>query len=346
MIRFGKPFGPLLQIKADQIGRVDEARAEQARLTALYRQQPARTHCKICHTALPAASFELHGVGYAWCGDCGHLNGVHDDTAAFAEAVYGEAGAEAYAVAYAPVDADAYWSRVDRIYVPKAEFLRDALAESGVGLGSLSCADFGAGSGYFVAALEKMRAASVVGYEPSPVQARIAETMLGPGRVIRTALDALGDIAAEIGADMVSMIGVLEHLRDPRAILSGLRANPRIRWIYLSLPLAGPSVAVEALFPTVPRRHLVGGHTHLFTESSIDRICADFGLRRVSEWWFGSDLLDLYRAGLQRLAQEPATAGLGSLWQQHLLPALDEMQLALDRKKLSTEVHLLLEKSA
>lgn len=345
MIRFGKPFGPLLGFKADYFARNDELLAEQERINQAYKDQPPRTACKMCMAPLGKAAFQLHGVGYAWCSGCGHLNGLHEDTEAFAALVYSQDDGRNYARIYAAADRDAYDRRVFEIYRPKAEFLRDALASEGESPESLQFADFGAGSGYFVAALKSIGLDNVIGWEPSPAQVALAESMLGPGRVHRHEPAAASAVAATLTADVVSMIGVLEHLSRPREVLSALSSNHRLRWLYISLPLAGPTVAIEALFPTVARRHLVAGHTHLFTESSIDRLCAEFGFNRIAEWWFGSDILDFYRSGLVRLQQKPETAGLCEMWRTHMLPALDVMQLALDERKLSTEVHLLLARS-
>jgi hypothetical protein len=65
-------------------------------------------------------------------------------------------------------------------------------------------------------------------------------------------------------------------------------------------------------------------------------------MSRVAEWWFGGDVMDLYRSILVRLSASEKTAGAAGLWTDMMKPAIDAMQEALDRKHLSSEVHMLL----
>jgi hypothetical protein len=336
MVRFGKSASALFAHKQSFFS--DNARlvAEGRRIAALYAAQPPRTDCKCCEAPLGPASFTKTGVGYAICARCGHLNGLHEDTDGFCAALYSDAGGRDYAKAYSAADRAAYEARVRDIYLPKAEFLRDALAES-CDPQRLTFADFGAGSGYFVAALRTLRLAAQ-GYEVGAAQAALAEAQLGPGAVACHALEETVALAGEMRADVVSMIGVLEHLQAPRAVLRALQGNPRVRYLYISVPLFSPCVFFELAFPDVFQRHLAGGHTHLFTERSLDWLCREFAMRRAAEWWFGGDAMDLFRALSVTLAP-----GAADLWTEMFAPALDRVQLALDERRLASEVHMLLE---
>jgi hypothetical protein len=102
----------------------------------------------------------------------------------------------------------------------------------------------------------------------------------------------------------------------------------------VALPLHSPTTFIEMAFPNVMQRQLSGDHTHLYTESSIDHLCREFGMSRVAEWWFGTDMMDLYRALAVSLNNEAANA--------MMLPLIDPMQEAIDRRKASSEVHMLL----
>ena len=55
-------------------------------------------------------------------------------------------------------------------------------------------------------------------------------------------------------------------------------------------------------------------------------------------------MVDLYRSVLVKLQADPSTAGAADHLEARLRPAIDDLQLALDRRKLSSEVHMLLEK--
>jgi hypothetical protein len=68
-----------------------------------------------------------------------------------------------------------------------------------------------------------------------------------------------------------------------------------------------------------------------------------FGLRRRAQWWFGSDMLDLYRAGTVLDRSRPRHARDVEAWTERMRPLIDPLQLQIDRRRLASEVHLLLE---
>jgi hypothetical protein len=342
LIRFGKSSGPLIALKQSFFRNNETLCAESRRIALLYAAQARRTHCKCCDTTLGPPSFTKNGIDYVLCERCGHLNGAHEDSEAFCAALYTDAGGADYAGTYSAADRDAYWRRVREIYLPKAEFLRDALAEHG-DASRLAYADLGAGSGYFVAALRELGLARSQGYEVSEVQTALAERNLGAGAVRLVEMEDLIETAAVLDCDVVSMIGVLEHVQKPRRLLRALQHNERVRFLFISVPLFSPCVFFEMAFPDVFPRHLSGGHTHLYTARSLDWTCAEFGMIRVAEWWFGADMVDLFRAVTIELERSCAIKDKSGLWREMFGPAIDDMQLALDQRKLASEVHMLLE---
>lgn len=340
--RYGKPSGPLLSLKSHFFSDNERLLDEQRQLAALYAQQARRTRCKACDNPIDKVAFSKLGVDYMICPRCGHLNGAYEDSDAFCAAVYTDASGAAYARAYSAADREAYRIRTRDIYVPKAKFLVESLATLGEDPGTLSYADLGAGSGYFVAALRSTGLVTVRGHEVSATQVALANDMAGEELVEMHALDETVALAGQLQANVVSLIGVLEHLQQPRQLLAALRSNPSVSYVYISVPLFSPSVFFELAFPEVMQRHLSGAHTHLYTESSLEWTCREFSLRRMAEWWFGSDIVDLYRGILIRLAQNEATAESAAIWQEMLKPAVDGMQESLDSRRLSSEVHMLL----
>lgn len=343
MIRYGKPSAPLLAHKAAFFEDNTRLLEENHRFARVYADQPRRSKCKACDGVLGGErDFAKLGIDYFVCPRCGHLNGGHEDTDEFCRAVYTEDGGAGYAKAYAAKDEAAYRARVADIYLPKAQFLLEALGEAGMAAADLSCVDLGAGSGYFVAALLDCGVKRATGYEVSAAQIGLADAMLGEGRVLPTDFGAIEETVAGIEADVVSMVGVLEHLQHPRAVLAALTGNPSVSYLFLSVPLFSPSVVFELAFPGVMQRQLSGGHTHLFTESSLDWICREFGFERMAEWWFGTDLVDLYRSVAVTLGESDATRPAADIWRRMFLEPLDAMQLEMDRNRLSSEVHMLL----
>ena len=342
MIRFGKPSAALLAQKTHFFRENTALLAEGERIGDIYRRQPRRTRCKCCNFTLDGRRFTKKGTEYVLCGSCGHLNGAFEDTNAFCEAVYTNTGGEAYARTYSSADREAYQTRVREIYLPKAEFLLAGLTDAGEDPEALRYADLGAGSGYFVAALREAGRRDVTGYEVSEVQVALASEMLGAGAVVHHELDDAVKLAGKFEADVVSMIGVLEHVQHPRDILTALQGNANVRYLYISVPLFSTCVFLEMVFPDVFQRQLSAGHTHLYSESSLDWTAREFDMTRVAEWWFGTDLVDLYRSVAVGLESDEASAELADPWRELIVPVIDEMQMVLDRRKLSSEVHMLL----
>lgn len=343
MIKYGKPSGPLLDHKKAFFEQNTAKLSEMLKIAELYRSQPRRTHCKNCESPLPKPTFTKLGVNYAVCAICGHLNGCHEDTPEFCAAVYTADDGKGYAVNYAEADRLGYLARVRDIYDPKAEFLAGALEDLGRPLNTMSVADLGAGGGYFVAALKNFQVGSVIGYEVSESQAKMGRAMLeDDSALVIHGLEDVIPIVRETTADLVSMVGVLEHLGQPRNVLAALSANANVEYIFLSVPLFSPCVFMEMTTEGVFPRHLAGAHTHLYTKSSIAHFCREFGFTSVAQWWFGTDIVDLYRHMLVNLAASPQTAGVAGIFSEMIKPAIDDMQLALDQRHLSSEVHMLL----
>ena len=80
----------------------------------------------------------------------------------------------------------------------------------------------------------------------------------------------------------------------------------------------------------------------MYTESSLNWLFDEFGYRPIAAWWFGADVFDLYRGVAVGLLRDGGLASLVDQWSRMMLPAMDDMQLALDKRKLSSEVHYVL----
>jgi hypothetical protein len=350
MIRYSKPLGSLLSFKESFFTSNEAMLAESARLNAIYASQPRRLKCKNCDLALPvnAPSFVKQGIAYGFCGVCGHVNGAHEDTEAFCQALYTNDHGRQYATRYAEPDVTRFRDRVREVYVPKAQFLKDSILEHEPSLESIGLCDLGAGAGYFVSAAIECGFPNVDGYEPSRALVDFGNRCLGGAALqLLGSLDEIVEVARSTTAAAASLIGVLEHLPSPRTVLESLAKNPSVRYVYLSLPLFSPTVVLEAIFPQVMPRHLAAGHTHLYTELSIEYCCREFGFERASEWWFGLDMVDLYRSVLVSLGQQGARVDcLGDYWKRTVLPLIDELQRVLDGQRLSSEVHLVLKKQS
>ncbi len=342
-MRYGKPNAPLLGQKASFFEE-NELHVQRQRVYAeMYRKQARREFCKNCEDRLPAApDFTKDGIGYILCDICGHLNGAHDDSDEFHNAVYASSENANY---YKSADINSYNSRVTSIYLAKAEFLYTSLQGNGVDPQALSYLDFGCGSGHFVAGLKRVGLTAVQGIELSPEQVEYGNKMIGEPLLSITGAEHTHRAMRDTRAGVVSMIHVLEHLKQPRRILEEIVENKNIKYVYLAVPMFSLSVYLELLSPDVFHRQLHGGHTHLYTERSLSHLCTEFGLERISEWWFGADICDLFRHVLVAAKGIKSSEKLADLWRRDFAPLIDPLQLELDRGLYSSEVHMVLKKA-
>ncbi len=343
--RYGKSSASLLNQKTSFFKENEQHVEAQQKIASIYKKQPKRINCKNCNRKIVSSSdFIKDGIGYVFCNHCHHLNGIYEDTNEFCEAIYTSDSGEDYAKNYRSEDINNYNYRTASIYLPKAEFLYTSLLDNSIDPHSLEYFDFGAGSGYFVSALKKMGLSSVSGTEVSKSQVDFGNAMIGENILKIHNIQNTATILREIKSQVVTMIGVLEHLQHPREVMKELKHNDNVKFIYLSVPTFSLSVYLEIISPEVFHRQLSGGHTHLYTEKSLSYLFQEFGFEVIAEWWFGTDIIDLFRHTSVTLEKVKCSKELKELWQQNFIPLIDAMQLEIDKKHFSSEVHMVLKK--
>ena len=299
--------------------------------------QPKRKSCKVCGADLQGAIFTSHGVDYLFCKNCQHLNGLYDDTKNFCDFMYMDEGGEDYAANY--VD-DSYNQRVQDIYIPKAKFLTEVKAS----LKEKKIIDVGCGGGHFVAALLD-QGFNAVGVDVSQKLVEFGNYNIGELHGQRPLTYFPEDsLFSQINGDydLASTIGVIEHMREPLKYIDEFKKSA-VEYIYFSVPMVGPSIIFEHLFQNTYPRQLSAGHTHLFSEQSIEYIVNLAGCESIGEWRFGSDFMDLYRAFDLNL-QGPGSSGLKKLSEEKFLPIIDELQSVIDKHHFCSEIHVLAQK--
>jgi SAM-dependent methyltransferase len=305
-----------------------------SRQSKLYASQPARTRCKLCNNPLvQAADFTSHGVGYTFCTDCSHLNGNFEDTKAFIEQLYiVDAGSE-YSSNY--IDED-FVRRTRDIYVPKIDFLLESLPP-----GEHRLLDVGCGSGYLVyaALLRHLPACGIdVGSSMVDFGNRQISHFANAAPLTHVAEKAFYESIVASEADIVSAIGVIEHLREPHEFFKAF-ASSGASYLYYSVPMFSFSVILENIFPDIFPRQLSGGHTHLFTEESVRRMNSLIGVRPLAEWRFGTDVLDLYRSVVTSLRKNRVSAQLMERLDQGFATSTDDLQTVFDSNHFCSEIH-------
>ena len=107
--------------------------------------------------------------------------------------------------------------------MPKAKFLLSGLKTQTNKFKSLKFADIGAGSGYFVNALLSLGIKKITGYDVSETQVDIANKMIGKNILKSHNLDDINQIVSKIDSDVISLIGVLEHMQYPSDLLKSIK---------------------------------------------------------------------------------------------------------------------------
>ena len=255
--RYSKSSSFYTGVKAEFFSSNPALLAKAQAQNRLYAEQPLRLNCKLCAAPVPEArDFTSHGVGYKLCPQCGHLNGEHEETARFIETLYVDEGGSEYAKNY--VDAG-YATRVENIYLPKLDFMLEDAGD----IGRPKVLDVGCGAGYFVnACLRRGLTATGIDLSRQMVEFGNAQMAAEFGVTPLTCVqeDEFFDAISASDADVISAIGVVEHLRSPQRFFDAF-AKSSARYVFISVPMFSTSAIIENAFEDVFPRQLSGAHT-------------------------------------------------------------------------------------
>ncbi len=346
MIRkYGKSSIELIMQKQSFFEDNDKHVKKQKEMSKIYISQPHRINCKNCESILSKhIDFTKDSIGYKVCKVCTHLNGAFDDTNNFCKVVYTNDNGKNYAMDYKVNDLEIFNYRVSGIYIPKAEFLLTSLKNDLQNTNKLRYLDFGSGTGYFVSALKKIGLTNISGSEVSKAQVELGNDMMDQKILSVHNLEDTNKVLLETTANVISMIGVLEHLQEPREAIKAIVENKNIDYLYISVPLFSLSVFIEMLSDDTFHRQLHGGHTHLYTEDSLGYLAKEFKFDIISQWWFGTDIIDMYRNLFVNLEKKKVSEVIKKEYKKMMISIIDSMQLEIDKKHHSSEVHMLLKK--
>ena len=341
-IKFGKKLSDVFSIKENFYLENDILLKKQKRISNIYKKQPLRKNCKACEKKLFGKKFFNHTITYIECSSCGHINGKYKDTEKFSDLIY-KSHSINYSKNYFSKNLKKYKIRQKKIYNPKAIFLKQGIKE----WKKIKVLDFGCGSGYFVSSLKDCGFQNVKGCEVSFEQIDYGKKIF---RLLKKDENLLYYVNSEnifneikkTDATCVSVIGVLEHLVDIRKFLNAVKMNRNIKYIYLCVPMFSLSSIVENSFNNIFNRQLGGGHTHLFTEKSLKKMMKKINFSEISTWWFGSDFSDLLRSFMVKVSKKKEKPLINHL--KKLQSQIDSLQLILDKKKMSSQVHMILKR--
>lgn len=337
--KFSKPFGNLNSLKKNFFENNDGMLKMADGMADILLDQPARKACKVCGAKLEQPLYTSHRIGYIECPSCGHLNSACEDTDDFASKVYIE---DDYSKNYSASDKEGYINRMNMIYVPKAEYLANCLEKEGISSNNVDILDIGAGCGYFVSAARKL-GMHALGIEVSDSEVAYGNAMTDEPYLTHVGLTDSIEYIKNTNANIISAIGVLEHLIHLDENLEAIKSNKNIRYLYASVPMFSFSSCFEAAFQDCYNRHTGGTHTHLFSNESIARMADSIGFEIAYEWRFGSDINDLYRF-LMVSMQKNGNDELASYFSDKFTPIMDDLQNVLDKSEFSSELHFILKR--
>ena len=136
-------------------------------------------------------------------------------------------------------------------------------------------------------------------------------------------------------------MGVLEHI-NPENLLRDFKYS-KLKYLYIAVPALSLSVFLENVFSKVFPRVLSNGHTHLYTEKSLNYFAKKNGLKIVGEWWFGTDIPDLFRSLLVSanfVNKKIYSDEINKIFKN----TIDQLQSVLDKNKTCSEIHMIIKK--
>ena len=331
VLKFSKSYGNILKIKKSFFDDNEKYLKNAIKINNEYKKQPLRKCCKNCGSKKIKLFIKKFKIPYKLCSSCGHLNGAYEDTRDFAKKLYASADGKNYSKNYL----NDFDTRVKNIYIPKVDFLKKVIKKK------INLLDLGCGAGHFVKALEQ-KGISATGYDASVLLCKLGNKKLKKNTIHSLDFEKIYEIAESHSKfNTLSLIGVLEHLTEPHKLLNSFKKS-KIKYLYISVPLFSLSTFIENSFPNVFPRQFWGGHTHLYTEKSLNYLAKKYKLKIIGEYWFGSDFPDLMRS-LINTGNIMNKKIYNKALYENFSKFIDDLQFVLDKNKVCSEVHMVFE---
>lgn len=333
--KYSKNYSKYFNLKQDIFLNNDRHLQKCLKLNSFYINQAIRLNCKICDAKLND-SFDIksHGVGYKVCDNCGHLNGEKEDSIEFINFMYISNDGKDYSENY--ID-DMFDLRTNEIYKPKLDFLINSIDKN-----SIRILDIGCGSGYFIAA-SLQNNIYAKGIDLSNEQIKYGNKnleRLGLNKNLwKVDENEFYNEIINTDCNVISAIGVIEHLREPKIFIEAFKKS-KAKYLFYSVPMFSLSVLLENVFNNVYPRQLSGGHTHLFSEKSLNILHEKMGCKTIAEWRFGTDIMDLYRSLIISLKQNNCSDKILNIARNEFENKIDVIQNIFDEGHFCSEIHI------
>ncbi len=224
------------------------------------------------------------------------------------------------------VQKDLYKIRVNEIAKPKVSFVTDVLGKFG------KWVDIGCGSGEVLYAAKNL-GWDTLGFEIDPDEIFLAKQFgLNVKNIKINEQNGAGFLSE---ADVISLISVLEHVANPKNILSVVsKFAKKDVCLVLELP-HHPSLSAfsNIMFPDLIARHMLPpNHLSIFTEKSVKKFLYEFGFEPTHIWYYGQDISELMETIFLNNKLNKQSSLLSDILK--LLPSL---QKKIDEQKMCDE---------
>ena len=202
--------------------------------------------------------------------------------------------------------------------------------------------EIGSGGGHFLKACEKIRVTGL-GFESNNKLVSLANKKLIKNKVSLVNLNNSINKIKDSKSDCLVLISVLEHVQNPNQLIKAFKES-KIKFLYIVVPLFSLSVYFENIFKGVYPRLLGGAHTHIYSKQSLEYLVKKFKFKIVGEWWFGNEFVDLFRSISVKSKFLVKNKIFFKNFKKIFVENIDNFQKILDKKKLSSQVHIVLSK--
>lgn len=343
MKKYSKSTLDIHKIKMDFFSSNDKKLSEELNKKDFYTKQEKRKYCKNCNLEIGEIDFTVQGVGYSICSQCEHLNGIYEDSLEYTKVIYNDDDGDFYSKNYL----NNFDLRVKNIYKPKLDFIKECLKKENCN--DISIIDIGCGGGHFIKACEEQNI-DAIGYDVNKILIDLGNSMLKKNRiekiediVSKTFDERVQEIVENTDKSVLTLVGCLEHLREPHGLIKSF-LNSNCKYFFFSVPCFSLTVFIEHCFPDVWTRHLNSGHTHMYTKKSIEFLLNKYNLETVGEWWFGSEIYDLFRSMNIRMNKNGCSEKAKDFLSKYLFNNIDLLQKELDKKETCSAIQILVKK--
>lgn len=343
--KFSKSYANMWAFKENLTLDNEKMAEHQNHLYEIYKQQPECKFCKICHGTKKRWQFHSHGVLYFCCDTCGHINGNYEDTEEYCRMLY-ENDDGCFGSTYEDAEKERYFQRVKTIYLPKAQFMKEAFAKGGGGIeiSRLKFLDIGAGTGHFVLAMQQ-EGLNAWGIDVDIHQVRHAQNILSPGLLEHCPSENLLEYISSTSADVITCIYAFEHITNVVEIFDAIQRNSKIRWLYFSVPMFSLASVIDSINSNdIYARILHSAHTHIYSDESIKWICNKYNWKVLGDWRFGADAADLLRT-IMITAESNGDKEFAKVCRDKFVEMMDDLQHVIDKNYFCSDIHILVEKN-